>query len=204
MAKDTGQTDDKSFIKHVLLSTKREGIEDLISYMEECGFFDAPCSSKYHLSCEGGLAKHTRNVLTYAEKLGVAWLGGKEYNKIQEHVIIAAVLHDLGKMGQFEKSLYIPNLLKSGAVGKQPYKTNPELLNIPHEVRSIVIASMFIDLTEEEQYAILYHNGLYGDFKYEISGNETPLYMIVHFSDMWASRVVEIEKEEVNEGNGNV
>lgn len=203
MAKDTGQTDDKSFIKHVLLSTKREGIEDLISYMEECGFFDAPCSSKYHLSCEGGLAKHTRNVMTYAEKLGVAWLGGKEYNNIQEHVIISACLHDLGKMGQFDKPLYIQNLLKSGAVGKQPYKVNSDLLDIPHEVRSIMIAQTFIDLTEEEQFAILYHNGLYGDFKYEISGKETPLYMIIHFADMWASRVVEIENDLKEEANND-
>lgn len=194
--------DDKTFLVHVLKSTKREGIEDLILYMDDCGFFNSPCSSKFHLSCEGGLAKHTRNVFECAERLGVAWLGGEEYNKIQEHVIISAVLHDLGKMGQFEKSLYVPNLLKSGSVGKQPYKTNPELLNVPHEIRSIVIASMFIDLTEEEQFAILYHNGLYGDFKYEISGHETPLYMIIHFADMWASRVV--EKEETDEGNGDM
>ena len=203
MARDTGQTDDKSFIKHVLLSTKREGIEDLISYMEECGFFDAPCSSKYHLSCEGGLAKHTRNVMTYAEKLGVVWLGGKEYNNIQEHVIISACLHDLGKMGQFDKSLYVPNLLKSGAIGKQPYKVNSDLLDIPHEVRSIMIAQTFIDLTEEEQFAILYHNGLYGDFKYEISGKETPLYMIIHFADLWCSRVIEVEDDLKEKANGD-
>lgn len=204
MAKDTGQVDDKTFLTHVLKSTKREGIEDLILYMEDCGFFDSPCSSKFHLSCEGGLAEHTRNVLTYAEKLGVAWLGGTEYNNIQEHVIIAAVLHDLGKMGQFDKPLYIPNILKSGSVGKQPYKTNPDLLDIPHEVRSIAIAQTFIDLTEEEQFAILYHNGLYGDFKYEINGKETLLYMIIHFADMWVSRIVEIEKEKTDEGNGDL
>ena len=54
------------------------------------------------------------------------------------------------------------------------------------------MASMFIDLTEDEQYAILYHNGLYGNLKYVISGHETPLYMIVHWADMWASYVIEI------------
>ena len=196
MAKKEESLDDKTFLTKVLLSTKREGIKDLISYMEECGFFDSPCSSKFHLCHKGGLAEHTRNVLTYAEKLGVAWLGGAGYNKIQEHVIISAILHDLGKMGQFDKPLYVPNLLKNGNLGKQPYKVNSDLLNIPHEVRSITIAQTFIDLTEEEQFAILYHNGLYGDFKYEINGKETPLYMIIHFADMWASRVVEIDKEE--------
>lgn len=27
--------------------------------------------------------------------------------------------------------------------------------------------------------------------KYEIQGNETPLYMIIHFADLWASRMTE-------------
>ncbi len=188
--------DNRKFIIDHLKKTKREGIEDLIAYMDDCGFFSAPCSSQYHLSCEFGLVQHTRNVMEIAEKIGIALYGGAEYNKIQDSVIISAILHDLGKMGQFEKPLYVENKLKNGELGKKPYIINPNLLNIPHEVRSIVIATMFIDLTEEEQFAILYHNGLYGDFKYEITGKETPLYLILHFADMWASRIKENKKEE--------
>jgi 23S rRNA maturation-related 3'-5' exoribonuclease YhaM len=79
----------------------------------------------------------------------------------------------------------------------KPFTINSDLLPVDHEIRSIVIASMFIDLTEEEQFAILYHNGLYGQVgKYVIQGKETPLYMIIHWADMWASRVTEIEKKE--------
>ena len=51
-------------------------------------------------------------------------------------------------------------------------------------------------VTEEEEHAILYHNGLYGSLKYSIQGKETPLYMIIHFADMWASRVLEAKGEE--------
>lgn len=195
MTKKT-EVDDKTFIINSLKATKREGIDGLIDYMDDCGFFDAPCSTNYHLSCEGGLAEHTRNVMEISEKIGVCLFGGEEYNKIHNTVVISAALHDLGKMGQFDKPLYIPNLLKNGELGSKPYKSNPDLLSIPHEVRSIAIASMFIDLTEEEQFAILYHNGLYGDFKYEISGKETPLYLLIHFADMWASRVTEIKEEK--------
>ena len=186
------ELDNKKFVINALMKTGREGIEDLIAYMDESGFFNAPCSGGNHLACEFGLVHHTRNVMEYAEKLGVAWLGGSGYNKIQNSVIISAALHDLGKMGQFEKPFYVENVLASGKQSDtKPYKQNPELLKIPHEVRSVAIAQMFIDLTEEEQHAILYHNGLYGDFKYEITGNETPLYLIIHFADMWASRVIE-------------
>lgn len=186
------ESGDKDFIIIRLLSTKRDGMKDLLSYMEQEGFFEAPCSGSYHLACEKGLAQHTRNVMEIAENIGTSLLGKTEFNKIKDSVTIAAALHDLGKMGQFGKPNYIANTLKSGKVSdSKPYTTNKELLYVDHEIRSIAIAQMFIDLTEEEQFAILYHNGMYGNLKYALQGNETPLYLIVHTADMWASRVVE-------------
>lgn len=187
--------DNKQYVRDSLLSTKRPGMEDLIHYMEECGFFEAPCSSQFHLASKFGLVHHTRNVMETAEKIGVTLLGGAEYNKIHESVIIAAGLHDLGKMGQFEKQLYTPKLLKDGSVGKVPYEQNKDLLPVDHEIRSVAIASMFIDLTEEEQFAILYHNGLYGTVgRYSLQGKETQLYLIVHTADLWCSRFLEVKK----------
>ena len=184
-------------IRDYLIKTKRDGMVELLDYMNDIGFLTAPCSGGNHLAKEGGLAEHSVNVLNLAEKLGVAWLGGAKYNEIQDSVVICSLLHDLGKCGQFGKSLYVPNILKDGKQSKaKPFITNSDLLNIPHEIRSVTIATMFIDLTEEEQHAILYHNGLYGPLKYEIQGKETPLYMILHFADMWASRVIETKKGE--------
>ena len=187
--------DTKKYVVDHLLSTKREGMEDLIDYMDQCGFFNAPCSSQFHLASEFGLVYHTRNVMITAENIGYALLGKEEYEKIRDSVIIAAGLHDLGKMGQFEKPLYVEKKLKDGSTGKIPYEQNKELLPVDHEIRSIAIASMFIDLTEEEQFAILYHNGLYGTVgRYTLQGKETPLYMILHFADLWCSRVKEEKK----------
>ena len=187
--------DNKQYVVDHLLATNREGMDGLIEYMEECGFFNAPCSGGNHLACEFGLVHHTKNVMMQAENIGYALLGKKEYEKIRDSVIIAAALHDLGKMGQFEKPGYVDNILASGKTSdSKPFKRNPDLLNVPHEIRSVAIAAMFIDLTEEEQHAILYHNGLYGPLKYEIQGNETRLYMIIHWADMWASRVIESKK----------
>ena len=187
-------------IAKAMLKIDREGTKELLSYMQEIGFLTAPASTQFHGAYEGALAEHTVNVLTYAEKLGVAWLGGEEYNKIQDSVIICAVLHDLGKCGQFGKPLYVPNILKSGKPSDtKPYETNRDLLTLPHEVVSVIEATKFIDLTEDEQRAIAWHNGLYGCFKYDIQGKETPLYMIIHFADMWASRVIE-SKEKKEKG----
>jgi len=185
--------DNTELFNKELKKTQRAGIPDLIDYMEEGGFYTAPCSGAHHLAKEGGLLEHSLNVLDLARKLNRAW--GEPVNDIS--LVIVCLLHDLGKMGDHGKPNYVPNYLKDGTLSKaKPYVTNPDLPYIPHEARSYTIAERFIVLSEQEEIAILYHNGLYGDFRYEIQGKETPLYMILHFSDMWASRVTEVEGGE--------
>lgn len=194
-------------VKDLLLNTSRKGMENLVDYMEENGFFSAPCSTSHHLSKEGGLAEHSLNVCDIAISLLAAFDAD---SRLVESVIICSLLHDIGKMGQFGKPNYVPNMLKGRATkanpnpepyqsDKKPFATNPELLFVDHEVRALSIISKYIDLTEEEQQAILWHNGLYGPFKYEIQGKETPLYMILHFADMWASRIVEAEDGDMDD-----
>ena len=182
----------KDTVINLLKETSRTGIIDLIDYMEESGFFEAPCSSDKHLAKEGGLLEHSLNVVYKMMELDKAFKSDLPWDSI----IICGLLHDLGKMGDHGKANYVFNVLKSGTVSAaKPYKTNPELIYLPHEVRSVMIAERYIELTEEEESAILWHNGLYGAFKYDIPGKETPLYMVLHFADMWASRVTEKEGE---------
>ena len=185
----------KETIIKLLKSTNRPGMDKLIEAMEEGGFFTAPCSGGNHLAEEGGLAKHSLNVLNAATNMSLGLSHGELPPKeLKDELIIVCLLHDLGKMGQYGKENYVENILKSGKQStKNPYKTNPDLLYVDHEVRSIVIAQQYIELTEEEQQAILWHNGLYGNFRYQIQGKETALYLILHFADMWASRVLEGE-----------
>lgn len=193
----------KEKIRRLLLSTKREGIVSLLTWMELNGYYEAPCSTQHHLCKEGGLAEHSLNVFETMEKLSEAIGTEVRDNKLFDSIIICSLLHDIGKCGRYGKPYYIENYLtKKDKEGNpirseaKPYVTNPDLLNVPHEIRSVSIIEKFIDLTEDEYYAILYHNGLYGDLKYQISNKETELYMLLHFADMWASRVVEIKKEE--------
>lgn len=177
------------FIKE-LTDTERPGVDKLISAMEQGGFFEAPCSGKYHLAKEGGLLEHSLNVLDIARQMNK--FTGETVN--DEEIVITALLHDLGKMGDHGKKNYVEKILKSGSRSEaETYCTNPDLVYIAHEIRSVMIAERYITLSEEEERAILWHNGLYGQFKYDIPGKETPLYMIIHTADMWASRVTEKE-----------
>ena len=170
------------------LKKSERDMSDLIRAMEEGGFFTAPCSGSHHLSKEEGLLEHSLNVLDYARRLNTAF--GNPVK--EESILVTALLHDLGKMGDHGKPNYVEKILKSGKKSEaEPYTTNKDLAYIDHEVRSLMIAERYIRLSEEEEQAILLHNGLYGTFKYEIQGKETPLYMILHFADLWCSRVVE-------------
>ena len=157
-----------------LTSTNRPGMPLLIEHMRVNGFFAAPCSGGNHMCQEGGLAEHSLNVYRTALKLNETL----NANIPIESIIICSLLHDLGKMGDYGKANYVPNMLKSGKQSEtKPYETNSELLYIDHEIRSVEIAREYIQLTEQENFAILMHNGLYGSFKYEIPGKETPLYL---------------------------
>lgn len=184
-------------IKNVLLKTGREGMDGLVEYMSEMGFFTAPASGGNHLCEPGGLAQHSWNVYTTA--MSIAGILKFDTDMVNS-VTIAALLHDLGKCGDYDKQMYIPNMLKSGKLSTaKPYKRNPDLLPIDHATRSIKLASLFIDLTEEEEFAIRYHDGLYETANYGVKGHETPLYMILHFADLWSSRVIEHATTESEE-----
>lgn len=184
----------KDKIIKLLQDTGVYGMDCLIEHMIKNGFFLAPCSGQYHLSKEGGLARHSLNVFNTMDSMA-----DSVNFEIQNSIIIVSLLHDLGKMGQFGKPNYVPNMITDRKTKelvqseKKPFETNKELLSIPHEIRSIQIATQFIELTEEENFAILHHNGMYGDLKYQLNGKERPLQMLLHFADMWASRVVEKE-----------
>lgn len=193
-------------IIELLLSTERKGMENLISWMDENGFFTSPCSTQNHLCDEGGLAQHSMNVLDLMDDLYNSGYLDEDAMIPSNSIIICALLHDLGKCGDFGKPGYVPNMIKSRKKDEngeyplvqseaKPFEVNKDLIPVDHEIRSVKIASKFIELTEEEELAILWHNGLYGNFRYQIQGKETPLYLLLHFADMWASRVIEVEKQ---------
>ena len=182
----------KEQIETILRWTDRKGIDKLLKFMDKAGFYSAPASGKYHGAYEGALAEHSMNVYNLAIDLASVWLGEEWLYHNESSIAIAAFLHDLGKVGQFGKPLYVENILKTGQSRTQPFKHNEDLITLDHEIVSVIEASKFIELTEEEQFAIAYHNGLYTNIgRYGLQGKERPLQMIIHFADLWASRVVE-------------
>ena len=90
----------QTVIEKLLMDTNRPGMGELIRWMKENNFFYAPCSGGNHLSVVGGLAQHSLNVCDQAMALAKMW----EPTINMDSIIIAALLHDLGKTGDHDKA----------------------------------------------------------------------------------------------------
>ena len=154
----------KAAFIQLLVKTNREGINELINYLEtKTDFFTAPASTKYHNNFEGGLLEHTMNVYYNFVKL----LELKNVEISEDSLIITALCHDLCKC-----NYYIKEERNRKVNGKwEQYETwtnnrNPSIL-LPHSSRSIRMLRGFISLKFIEELIIFYHMGPFGGEDYE-------------------------------------
>ena len=103
---------DKAEFVSLLRSTGREGVDDLIEYLDDGRnhFFTAPASVNHHLNKDGGLLRHSLNVCHAALKLRemvIAERPDLEPHLGRASVIIAALLHDICKA-----DIYVPTRRK--------------------------------------------------------------------------------------------
>ena len=72
---ETQISTNKDTIVSLLRSVKRKGIEAVIRYLEDSGFFTAPSSINRHHNWKGGLAEHCLGVYQIAcTEAGIAML----------------------------------------------------------------------------------------------------------------------------------
>ena len=62
----------RDVIIRILRGTQREGIENVLAYMDENGFYSAAASCKFHNNFYGGLAKHRPSYPAMSEALQVS------------------------------------------------------------------------------------------------------------------------------------
>lgn len=86
---------EKEVILDLWQSVQRPGVVGLVEFLEESDFFQAPCSTVFHLAEPGGLAKHSLNVYRLL-KAKVEQFNLSNYIS-DESVIICALGHDLCK-----------------------------------------------------------------------------------------------------------
>ena len=87
-------------ILNLLVNVHRPGMEKLTDFLNNSDFFTAPCSTRFHLACPGGLAQHSLNVFN------VLWNKINIYQELthlysMETAIVCGIFHDLCKINLY-------------------------------------------------------------------------------------------------------
>ena len=157
---------------------------------EHTAWLKAPASTRFHLCKPGGLVEHSVNVARTLLQLRETLAPDLP----AESCVIAALYHDIGKIGMPGKPYYIPWLNgKKGRFGAL-YRVNQDLVHLDIPSRSLFLVSSHIPLTEEESQAIRYHDGQYIDENRSVAHKECRLTRLLQFADNWAGCVLEAER----------
>lgn len=179
----------QEFLKIARENIKRDGLEDLLKWLESTDFFEAPASSKFHSAEAGGLCFHSLNV--YKRLLSMAkneW--GEDFNK--ETVTICALFHDVCKCC-FYKTEYRNVKDENGNWIKKPYYAIDDPLPYGHGEKSVYIINGYMRLTREEALAINWHMGGFdkrvagGDFQFSKAYYKYPICVMTHLADVMAT-----------------
>lgn len=144
-----------------LRSTARQGVENVIVHLERLGFFEAPASTKFHLSVKGGLMQHSWNVCNTALMLREQMILMKPElaEKLPvESVILTSLLHDVCKSNIYKETL-LNRKNDQGYWEKVPgYEVDYSSLPLGHGEKSVImLLSLGLKMTRDEMLAIRWH-----------------------------------------------
>ncbi len=184
-------TNRNKFLEIARSIIKRDGIDNLLDYLEKGDFFTAPASAKFHCDYEGGLLEHSLNVYNRLRQNILNEYG--DFNTYsEESIAICGLLHDLCKVDYYKVEMR--NVKEKGEWVQKPYYVVDEKLPYGHGEKSVYIINGFIRLTREEAIAINWHMG---GFDHRVQGGngtsvgesykKFPLALWLHLSDMQAT-----------------
>lgn len=76
----------------------REGINELLEWLESSDFYTAPASTRFHGNYTGGLCEHSLNVFDQLAKLNEVYNTGVS----METIAIIALFHDVCKVNYYK------------------------------------------------------------------------------------------------------
>lgn len=196
-----------------LAKVQRPGMDKLLDYIRKSDFYTAPASTRFHLSCEGGLLQHSLNVLDALRSILTLSMdcrettepchyeyrvAGKTVASVpQDSVIIMALLHDICKTYFYTTSWRNAKNEKTGKWEKVPFYTVKDRMPLGHGSKSAMIIKQYITLTNDEMYAIWWHMG-FTDTSDTLSLTaaieQYPIILAMHTADMMASHFMESEQ----------
>ena len=160
----------------------RAGIRDLMEWLDQTDFYDAPASGRYHGAYPGGLVDHSLAVLDQLRRVNAAWEMGLD----EGSMVVCALFHDLCKA-----DFYRPDTRNvkddRGVWHKVPCYTVAERYHFGgHGSKSVYLLMSFIKLSPEEAAAINCHMGQFDATAYSKPAEvfaDNPLAWALHVAD---------------------
>ncbi len=177
---------------------RKKHFDTFIHFLEaETSWLTSPASTRFHLSEESGLLKHSvgvaENLLRFRYEFAPAMS--------EESCVIVGLFHDVGKIGMPGAPLYIPNENEQEVKRGIRYRINPEVVDMGLALRSLYLTSKYMPLSGAEAQAIAYHDGQYIDANKVIAHKEEPLTLLLHWADYWTAHIYE-EGRELKDDRG--
>jgi hypothetical protein len=177
-----------------LMDGNEINLSGLRVYLIEHGFFVKPAALSHHNAYTGGLFDHSlnvmRNLLALTDKLDLKW-----EREMSPYII--GMFHDLCKTDEYiDANASDVVMMGTGEpVSKNPqWVRNDNQILIGHGIKSVMLLSQFMTLTEEEIYCITYHMGAYETDRwnqFDLAIKKYPNVLWTHTADMYASKVIE-------------
>ena len=180
MAITTGPKE--TFMSIVNTHIKREGIAELMDWLETTDFFSAPASSRYHGAYEGGLLEHS--VAVYQRLVSLVNFYGLEIP--METVAIASLFHDLCKVNMYKVEMRWRKDPKDKGEQYPTWKRDEDFKFGGHGSKSLYLVLNFMKLTPDEAVAINCHMGQWDATTYsDVSSayEACPLAWVLHVAD---------------------
>ena len=175
----------------------RPGADKLLAWLETTDFFEAPASTRFHLSRPGGLVEHSVHVY---ERLRALFIAEKERADLcagitsqeEETIAICGLLHDVCKANFYTVEMR-NRKNEQGQWEKYPFYVVNDQLPYGHGEKSVYIISSFMKLSREEAMAIRWHMG-FSDNDFKAGGfsvgnafEKFPLALLTHKADLQAT-----------------
>lgn len=190
----------KIFIK-LLRDTKREGIENLINFLQKSDFFTAPASTHYHGAYPGGLLQHSLNVYKKFIELKNSEIFPLDEKIDESSYVICPLLHDICKTYFYNESARNVKNKETGQWEQVPYYTIDDKIPYGHGEKSVMMIEQYVKLYPYERMAIRWHMGAYsGQQDWNALGTayeKYPFAMMLHFADMLATHLMEVPQKNV-------
>ena len=192
----------KDLFESLLRSVNREGMENVIAFLNNTDFYTAPSSASYHSNYPGGLLDHSLIVYSTAMRYRssvLEMMPELEAKLPEESVIVATLLHDLCKTCFYKSTTKWKKDANNQWMQYPGYEIE-DTFPIGHGEKSVIMLQNFgLKLTADEMLAIRYHMGSWDGamltndvkFSYQTAMNMCPLMTIVQNADSTSSLLFE-------------